>query len=157
MNKYPKHVHGVFTDIVGSDKEISKFEVFLNSSPDKSSDQLNTLTGTYRNIVSKWKGNFESVALLEELILQYRSMENLSEIKLSIVRDEYIYARSPFYRRGGSTKDIRVIVGRTDIDSDDLERLSKDLKFMEICQRKIKTTMGAIIAQNRNIYSKVVK
>jgi hypothetical protein len=84
-------------------------------------------------------------------------MENLSEIKLSIVRDEYIYARSPFYRRGGSTKDIRVIVGRTDINGDDLNRLSKDIKFMEICQRKIKTAMSAVIQQNKNIYSRVVK
>ena len=157
MNKYPKHVNGVFTEMVGSDKEISKFELFLNSSPKDSSTELSNLTGTYRNIVSKWKGNFESVALLEELILQFRSMENLSEIKLSIVRNEYIYARSPFYRRGGSTKDIRVIVGRTDIDGDDLNRLSKDIKFMEICQRKIKSAMSAVIAQNKNIYSRVVK
>jgi len=157
MNKYPKHVNGVFTEVMGSDKELSKFEIFLNTSPQDSSDELSKLTQTYTNIVTKWKGNFESVALLEELILQMRSMETLSEIKLSIVRDEYIYARSPFYRRGGSTKDIRVIVGRTDIDGDDLDDLSKDLKFMEICQRKIKTSMGRIIAQNKNIYSRVVK
>ena len=152
MIRHPKHVNGVFTEVVGSDKEISKFEIFLNSSPKDPSTELVNL-----NIVSKWKGNFESVALLEELILQLRSMENLSEIKLSIVRDEYIYARSPFYRRGGSTKDIRVIVGRTDIDGDDLNRLSKDIKFMEVCQRKIKTAMGSVIAMNKNIYSRVVK
>ena len=30
MNKYPKHVNGVFTEVVGSDKELSKFELFLN-------------------------------------------------------------------------------------------------------------------------------
>ena len=86
MIRHPKHVNGVFTEVVGSDKEISKFEIFLNSSPKDPSTELLNLTGTYRNIVSKWKGNFESVALLEEFILQLRSMENLSEIKLSIVR-----------------------------------------------------------------------
>jgi len=157
MNKYPKHVNGVFTEVMGSDKELSKFEIFLNTSPQDSSNELSKLTQTYTNIVTKWKGNFESVALLEELILQMRSMETLSEIKLSIVRDEYIYARSPFYRRGGSTKDIRVIVGRTDINGDNLDDLSKDLKFMEICQRKIKTSMGRIISRNTDGCGWVVK
>lgn len=155
MNKYPKHVNGVFTEIVGSDKEISKFELFLMASPEGTSSDLTKLTGTYKNIVTQWKSNFETVAVLEELILQMRSMENLSEIKLSKVRDEYIYARSPFFRRGGSTKDIRVIVGRTDINGKDLNALAKDITFMELAKRKIKTAMNEVITQNKNIYSRI--
>jgi len=157
MNKYPKHVNGVFTEIVGSDKEISKFELFLMASPEDTSPDLTKLTGTYKNIVTQWKSNFETVAVLEELILQMRSMENLSEIKLSKVRDEYIYARSPFFRRGGSTKDIRVIVGRTDINGEDLNVLAKDITFMELAKRKIKTAMNEVITQNKNIYSRISK
>ena len=155
--KEPKHVNGVFTEIVGTPKTISSFEQFLNQDPEETSDALKKLTGTYRNIVTKWKPQFDSVALLEETILQMRAMENVSEIKLSVVRDEYIYARSPFYRRGGSTKDIRVIVGKTDIDGEDLNRLAKDLKFMERAKKKVQVAMDKQIAENRNELTKLLK
>jgi len=156
MNKL-KHVNGVFTEIVGTQKELSQFEQFLNMDPKESSDELKRLTHTYRNIVTKWKTNFDSTALLEETILQLRAKENITEIKLSIVRDEYIYARSPFYRRGGSTKDIRVIVGKTDIDGEDLNRLSKNIQFMERAKRKIQVAMDKIIAENKNELTELLK
>ena len=156
MNKL-KHVNGVFTEIVGTQKQLSQFEQFLNMDPKESSDELKRLTHTYRNIVTKWKANFDSAALLEETILQLRAKENITEIKLSIVRDEYIYARSPFYRRGGSTKDIRVIVGKTDIDGDDLNRLSKNIQFMERAKRKIQVAMDKIIAENKNELAELLK
>jgi hypothetical protein len=156
MNKL-KHVNGVFTEIVGTQKQLSQFEQFLNMDPKESSDELKRLTYTYRNIVTKWKANFDSAALLEETILQLRAKENITEIKLSIVRDEYIYARSPFYRRGGSTKDIRVIVGKTDIDGEDLNRLSKNIQFMERAKRKIQVAMDKIIAENKNELTELLK
>ena len=156
MNKL-KHVNGVFTEIVGTQKQLSQFEQFLNMDPKESSDELKRLTHTYRNIVTKWKTNFDSTALLEETILQLRAKENITEIKLSIVRDEYIYARSPFYRRGGSTKDIRVIVGKTDIDGEDLNRLSKNIQFMERAKRKIQVAMDKIIAENKNELTELLK
>ena len=156
MNKQ-KHVNGVFTEIVGTPKTISSFEQFLNMDPPESSKDLKQMTHTYRNIVTKWKTQFDTVALLEETIMQLRSKENLNEIKLSVVRDDYIYARSPFYRMGGSTKDIRCIVGKVDIDGDDLNRLAKDITFMERAKRKIQTTMDKIIAQNRNQLTKLLK
>ena len=156
MNKL-KHVNGVFTEIVGTQKQLSQFEQFLNMDPKESSDELKRLTHTYRNIVTKWKANFDSAALLEETILQLRAKENITEIKLSIVRDEYIYARSPFYRRGGSTKDIRVIVGKTDIDGEDLNRLSKNIQFMERAKRKIQVAMDKIIAENKNELAELLK
>ena len=156
MNKL-KHVNGVFTEMVGTQKQLSQFEQFLNMDPKESSDELKRLTYTYRNIVTKWKSNFDSAALLEETILQLRAKENITEIKLSIVRDEYIYARSPFYRRGGSTKDIRVIVGKTDIDGEDLNRLSKNIQFMERAKRKIQVAMDKIIAENKNELTELLK
>jgi hypothetical protein len=156
MNKL-KHVNGVFTEMVGTQKQLSQFEQFLNMNPKESSDELKRLTYTYRNIVTKWKSNFDSAALLEETILQLRAKENITEIKLSIVRDEYIYARSPFYRRGGSTKDIRVIVGKTDIDGEDLNRLSKNIQFMERAKRKIQVAMDKIIAENKNELTELLK
>jgi|SRR6056300_341936 hypothetical protein len=157
MNNKVKHVQGVFTEMVGTPKELSQFEIFLKGEPEGSSTDLKNLTGTYRNVVTKWKSQFDTVALLEETILQMRAKESLSQIKLSVVRSEYIYARSPFYRRGGSTKDIRVIVGKVDLDGDDLDMLAKDLKFMERAKRKIQTAMDKIIAENRNELTKLLR
>ena len=157
MNNKVKHVQGVFTEMVGTPKELSQFEIFLKGEPEGSSTDLKNLTGTYRNVVTKWKSQFDTVALLEETILQMRAKESLSQIKLSVVRSEYIYARSPFYRRGGSTKDIRVIVGKVDLDGDDLDMLAKDLKFMERAKRKIQTARDKIIAENRNELTKLLR
>lgn len=157
MAKQIKHVNGVFTQVVGTDKELSQFELFLNQSPDKMSGELNDFTDYYKQVVTKWKSQFDTVALLEEIILQLRAKENISEIKLSVIRDEYIYARSPFFRRGGSTKDIRVIVGKTDIDGDDVDMLSKDLTFMKRAHEKIMVAMDSVIAENKNLYVKLTK
>lgn len=156
MIKKEKHVHGVFTEIVGTPKEISQYDLFLNTGPKTESQDLTKYTDLYRNIVTKWKTQFETVALLEEVILQLRSKENIKEIKLSLVKEEYIYARTPFYRRGGSTKDIRVIVGKTDIDGDDLNVLAKDVEFMERAKRKLSTAMDKTIAGNKNILTKLL-
>jgi hypothetical protein len=68
---------------------------------------------------------------------------------LSIVRKEYIYARAPFYRMESSTKDLRVIVGKIEFDGDDLNRLSKDMKFMEKAQRKLTVAMDKVISENK--------
>jgi len=156
MNKKPKHVHGVFTEMVGTTKELSQFEVFLKGHPEESSPELGKLTNTYRNVVTKWKSQFDTVALLEETILQMRAKESLSQIKLSVVRGDYIYARSPFFRRGGTTKDIRVIVGKVDIDGDDLDMLAKDMVFMDRAKRKIQVSMDKTIAENRNELAKLL-
>lgn len=157
MIKKEKHVNGVFTDIVGTPKEISQYDRFLNTGPKTESKDLAEYTNLYRSVVTKWKSQFETVALLEEVILQLRCAENIKEIKLSLVKGEYIYARSPFYRRGGSTKDIRVIVGRTDIDGEDLDALSKDVEFMGRCENKLMVAMKKTIASNKNILTKLLK
>jgi hypothetical protein len=157
MGKNLKHVNGVFTQMVGTDKELSQFEMFLNQSPKTMSDDLRDYTNYYRNVVTKWKTQFDTVSLLEEIILQLRAKENITEVKLSVIRGEYIYARSPFYRRGGSTKDIRVIVGKTDLDGDDIDMLYKDPSFMRRAHDKIMVAMDSVIAENKNTYVKLNK
>lgn len=150
MNKKLKHVNGVFTEIVGTNKQLSEFERFLKDGPIKMSPVLSKMTVTYKNIVTKWKSQFDTISLLEEAILQLRAKENIKEIKLSIVRGDYIYARSPFYRKGASTKDIRVIVGRVVDHGDDLTLLEKDIQFMESAKRFIQVAMNKQIAENHN-------
>jgi hypothetical protein len=157
MGKNLKHVNGVFTQMVGTDKELSQFEMFLNQSPKTMSEDLRDYTNYYRNVVTKWKTQFDTVSLLEEIILQLRAKENITEVKLSVIRGEYIYARSPFYRRGGSTKDIRVIVGKTDLDGDDIDMLYKDPSFMRRAHDKIMVAMNSVIAENKNTYVKLNK
>ena len=156
MNKNLKHVNGVFTEIVGTNKQLSEFERFLNDGPIKMSPVLTKMTGTYKNIVTIWKAQFDTVSLLEETILQLRAKENIKEIKLSIVRGDYIYARSPFFRKGSSTKDVRVIVGNTKNQGNDLNRLEKDIQFMESAKRSIQVAMDKQIAENRNELTKLL-
>ena len=72
MNRNLKHVNGVFTKIVGANNQLSEFERFLNDGPIKMTPVLSKMTGTYKNIVTKWKTQFETVSLLEETILHRR-------------------------------------------------------------------------------------
>lgn len=156
MNKNLKHVNGVFTKIVGANKQLNEFERFLNDGPIKMSPVLSKMTGRYKEFVTNWKSKFDSVSLLEETILQLRAKENIKEIKLNIVQGEYIYARSPFLRKGMSTKDVRVIVGRISEDGDDLNLLEKDIQFMESAKRSIQVAMDKQIAENRNELNKLI-
>lgn len=148
-NKKEKFVNGVFSEIEGTLLKTSGYDVFLNSGPAEVSPDLDKLTTLYRTIATKWKTQFTTVANLEELILQMRCKENINDIKLSIVRKEYIYARAPFYRMESSTKDLRVIVGKIEFDGDDLNRLAKDMKFMEKAQRKLTVAMDKVISENK--------
>ena len=111
--------------------------------------------------------NFELNKLYQELAesmnqkniytaLDLPDFKNIKEIKLSIVRGDYIYARSPFFRKGTSTKDVRVIVGRINDHGDDLTLLEKDIQFMESAKRSIQVAMDRQIAENRNELTKLM-
>lgn len=85
----------------------------------------------------------ERLAKIEEIVLQQRCMKNM-KIKLSILRD-YVYARTPFYRRDKSTNDIRVIVSRIDLIYPNkiptLDELYKDENFMADAKTKLSEAM----------------
>jgi len=152
-----KHVNGVLTKIMGTNKKHSEFERFLKEGPAKTSPGLAKMTTTYKNIVTHWKTQFDKVSLLEETILQLRAQENISEIKLSTVKGEYIYARSPFYRRAGSTKDIRVVVGKMNPEKENLNSLQKNSHFMRAAKKQISIAMDKIILANINKLYKLNK
>ena len=112
MGRVNKTINGVFIDIVGNDREISCYDQFLNQN-DIDSPQLKKLLKSYDDMVQKNKPLFEYMAQLEELIIQLRIRMTNDNIKLSMVRD-YIYARTPFYRKEKKSNDIRVIVDKID-------------------------------------------
>jgi hypothetical protein len=91
---------------------------------------------------------------LEEIILQLRAVENLENIKLSIVRD-YIYARCPFFRLGKSSKDIRIIVDRSEFWSVDLKSLLNNQNFMDKAKSKLIDAMNIEIKNNITEYEAI--
>jgi hypothetical protein len=114
----------------------------------KHSDDLNRYCKKYRDVINKNKVKFQNLAKLEEVIMQLRSKETIKEnVKLSLVR-EYIYARSLFYREDKGTKDIRVIVGKTEFYGTDLEKLSESPIFMDTAVTKLETAMDKEISEN---------
>jgi hypothetical protein len=151
MARENKLTEGVFTGIVGTREKISSYDKFLNVNVDlsvKHSDDLNKYCKKYRDVINKNKVKFQNLAKLEEVIMQLRSKETIKEnVKLSLVR-EYIYARSLFYREDKGTKDIRVIVGKTEFYGTDLEKLLDSPVFMGIAVTKLETAMDKEISDN---------
>jgi hypothetical protein len=121
----------------------------------KNSPELSKWSKKYRDHINKNKVRFQNLAKLEEVIMQLRSKETLLEnIKLSLVR-EYIYARALFYREGKGTKDIRVIVDKTDIYGDDLNGLLKNKEFMSKAVNKLQAAMDKEIAENVRVIENI--
>jgi hypothetical protein len=145
---------GVFTDIVGTQDRISAYDRFLNVNVDLNiphTDELLKYCDRYKDFIRMMKSNFETLAKLEEVIMQLRSKEMINEeIKLSLVRNEYIYARTLFYREGKGTKDIRVIVGKSEFLGSDLNVLSNTPEVMELAKQKLLTAMELEIKENVN-------
>jgi hypothetical protein len=142
-----KITKGVFTDIIGSDTEIPSYDVFINYNGVKSKT-LNKFSKEYNKLITQHKSTINRMAKLEELILQLRAVESDLDIKLSMVRDEYIYARTPFFRIGKTTKDIRIIVDRCEFWSTDLESLLLNEEFMIKAKTKLIKAMNEEIKLN---------
>lgn len=147
MARENKLTEGVFTGIVGTRERISSYDSFLNTMDSKSPETKKWIK-KYRDHINKNKQKFQNLAKLEEVIMQLKSKESVLEnIKLSLVR-EYIYARALFYREGKGTKDIRVIVEKTDIVGDDLRLLVKTPSFLEKAKEKLEAAMDKEIEDN---------
>ena len=103
------------------------------------------------------KTSLENLAKLEDVIMQMRTRDNLNpkDIKLNIVR-EYIYARVPFHRNDKESNDIRVIVGLTEFNGDNVPSLESNTEFMEKAKSKLADAMTEIINQNLEIVNKLI-
>lgn len=150
MGRVNKTIEGVFIDIVGTDSQMSSFDQFLNQKVINESDELKELTDSYRKLIEKNRKDLSTLASLEEIIMQKRIRENLEDIKFSIVR-EYIYARTPFYRKDKQSKDVRVIVSQTEFHpgvEEDINILFRNKEFMKKAAEKLGQAMDKEISDN---------
>ena len=160
MGRVNKLTEGVFTDLVGTSTQISKYDEFINNIGNKPSKDLKSLKTTYVNMINTSKDAFIKLAALEEIILQIRSRDEImtgsaDEIKLSLVR-EYLYARYPFYRKGMTTKDIRVIVDKSEFWGEDTNILIKNKEFMSKAKDKLVVAMNIEIDNNLQEFKKMI-
>jgi hypothetical protein len=158
MGRVNKLTDGVFVDIVGTAKEINLYTEFLNNIDSKSKN-LKSLRKEYDALTGQNKNLFEKLAKLEEVIMQIRAKESImtgpSDVKLSLVR-EYLYARYPFYRKGMLTKDIRVIVDKSEFWGDNLNVLLKNKEFMTKATDKLSKAMDEEINSNLHEYNNLI-
>lgn len=160
MSRENKLTGGVFTEIVGTQDKISSYDKFLNVTvgmDQPHDDELIRHCNRYKDFIGMMKTQFEKLSKLEGVIMQLRAKELISEeVKLSLVRGEYIYARTLFYREDRETKDIRVIVGKTEFHGDNLEELSRDENFMNLAKQKLTKVINKEIEKNINELNKFI-
>jgi len=159
MGRVNKLTEGVFAEMVGTSKQINKYDEFLNNIDSKSKN-LKNLRKDYENMIGSNKNLFNKLAKLEETILQIRAKESMMTgqtdlIKLSLVR-EYLYARYPFYRKGMTTKDIRVIVDKSEFWGVNTDILVKNKEFMSKAIEKLEKAMDVEIDSNLHEYKNLI-
>jgi hypothetical protein len=157
MGRVNKSTEGVFTNIVGNRVERSSYNQFISFGDEvNNNEELNEFLRLYNDTVSKHKMDFQMLADLEVIIMQLRSKNDISDIKLSLVR-EYIYARCSFYRNDKTSKDIRVIVDNVEFWRSDLTNLIGNKDFMEKANFKLVKAMDKEIYENITNFKKIYK
>jgi len=148
-----KTTNGVFIDLIGSETQLPSYDVFTNYENTNKNKKLSKYTKEYKGLITQHKSTIIRMAQLEEIIMQLRSIEELdaNNIKLSLVRD-YIYARAPFFRLGKVTKDIRIIVDRSEFWSTDLDSLLTNDAFMNKAKKKLLDAMNEEVSVNINSF-----
>jgi hypothetical protein len=156
MGRVNKLTDGVFTGIVGNASEVSTYDRFINLQGDlTNSKESNEFLREYQTVITENKVTFDRLSSLEEIIMQLRSRDSIGDdFKLSIVR-EYIYARTPFFRRDKGTKDIRVIVGLTEFYGEDTRKLMGNDEFVQKATTKLIDAMNQEISINISQYKKI--
>jgi hypothetical protein len=145
---------GVFSKIVGSSREISSYDRFMNleneiNSGKKVSDYLTQ----YKELVHKNKNMFLKLSQMEDLIMLHRIRENL-DIQLSTQR-EYVYARQACPRNDTRNQDIRICLAKTEFH--DVNNLQSDVVLMDKAKKKITEIIDDIIYEKERILNPIRK
>ena len=146
---------GVFNRMVGTDREISSYERFINLQKGINGDKkVNRYLKMYKNMVEKNVNLFGTLASLEDMITLRRIQNNL-DIQLYVQR-EYIYARQAC-PRDTKNRDIRVCVGRVD-SYPDSKNILDNPKVMEKAENIIHEYLnGLIIEMELILNTKTIK
>ena len=154
MGRFNQTIDGVFTDLVEVG-QIPSYDKFVNYGNDiKVSKDLKKFTTEYKNTVKVFGPTVEKLATLEEIIMQMRAKESVDEIKLSLVRD-HLYARCSFFRRDRLSKDIRVIVDKSEFwPTENVDTLLENKDFMDKAVSKLTRAMETEIKNNIHMYNK---
>lgn len=148
MARVNKTTDGVFSKFFGGEKTIPAYDAFLNNNnPKFPSPNLRKYMKLYKDYIANEKLYLEQIALVEEIVMQYRSKEQITDMKISFVRG-YIYARCPFYRRGKTAKDVRVIADNVEFWNMPLKKLVLNEEFMKKAKDKLTKKMLEHIDEN---------
>ena len=137
----------VFNNVI-ENNELSNFrnidkDLDINITP-----ELKEMLTLYDDILNPLMNTIKDLGKLEELIIQLRSRECIdNEIKVTIQR-EYIYVRSTFVRNGKETKDLRCIVGKTEVYGSDVDTILKNEPFMTMAKKALYDTMTVEIEKS---------
>jgi len=141
---------GVFVELKATHKRKSAIQTFVDKEHYmNSSTETGLLLEEYTETVMSIQRELKQASILEELIMLYRAKNNITDIKISLVR-EYIYVRINCYRADIETKDLRVIMGTTYQYGDNLDALFANEEFMHKAMRKIESQIDEMIQIKRN-------
>jgi hypothetical protein len=163
-------IKGIMAELIENKKKKSEFEIFLSTeevSPkvlNEHSDLGKKRAAIYdilmeakERYTQKTKANeklFQELASLETTIIQARSILT-AETKLTMINQKrggsetsYVAARAPFFNPNNVKAEIRVYLGKSEEIGDDLEKLSKDSKFMKNAEKLIVNAMIEIMEAN---------
>jgi hypothetical protein len=141
---------GVFVELKATHKRKSAIQTFVDKEHYmNSSIETGLLLEEYTETVMSIQRELKQASILEELIMLYRAKNNITDIKISLVR-EYIYVRINCYRADIETKDLRVIMGTTYQYGDNLDALFANEEFMHKAMRKIESQIDEMIQIKRN-------
>ncbi len=151
MPRLNKVTEKVFAEIAETSKKKGAYRAFLEIDKELGlyeSNKLKSFKNQYALLAEKSSDDIQTLATLEEIIIQMRAKLVInSELRLSLSRN-YIYARSLFFRRGNKINDIRVVAGTTEEFGDDLNKLFTDESFRAICTTKLEDAIDKEIERN---------
>lgn len=144
---------GVFTKIVGTREKLSGYQQFIDYGKRfaNGNSELVEFTGKYIDLVDKIKPSIEELSKVEEIVMQMRALENLEQnVKYSIGgrNNEYIYAYALFYRHDHIKKDIREIVGKTEVYGTEMEEFPGNLDLSNRAITSLERAMERVIQEN---------